>query len=166
MLRLGKYVIGRIDVAGGRFTYGNRIAVGLIFQSNDKSDYQKLKALYKEICGFTPYLLPRFKRFRVLDRLADGIAEWIKKEQDMLHYEPNDDEKRAGVKEYMKNVGEFATIKSLAKEYSKDPDEILKWEYSKVFGILYSNLEEHKYKERYQKIIDEKYKRGNKYNRK
>jgi len=52
----------------------------------------------------------------------------------------------------------MGTVKALAKAYAKDPDEIFKWKYSKVFGILYSDLEEHKFRQRYNKVIEQKYK--------
>lgn len=161
MYRIGRYTFGKLDIAGGRFTYGNRIAVGIIFSNDELTDYKKLKALYNELYGYSADWLPRSKRFKVLDRLAEGMADWVKKEQAMLHYEPKDEEKRAGIDDYSKKVGDFATIKALAKEYAQDPDTILKWDYGKVFGILYANLEEHKYHERYQRVIDDKYKREN-----
>ena len=166
MLRVGRYVFGRLDVEGGRFTYGNRIAVGIIFNNREMSDYKKLLALYKEFFGYTARVLPRRRRFAVLDRLSEGLQEWMAKERQMLHYEPKDEEKKAGIDEYSRKVGDMATIKALAKEYGQDPDSVLRWEYSKVFGILYANLEEHKYHERYQKVLDEKYKRENKHYRK
>ena len=167
MFKLGRYTFGKLDIAGGRFTYGNRIAIGIIFNDAALSEYKKLRALYKEFYGYSAsFIFPLRRRFKILDRLAEGVGEWVKKEQELLHYEPKEEERKAGLSEYSKKVGDFATIKALAKEYGQDPDTVLKWEYGKVFGILYANLEEYKYRERYQKVIDDKYKRENKRYRK
>ena len=54
-------------------------------------------------------------------------------------------------------------IKALAKAYGKDPDEILRWQYGKVFGILYTDLEERKFEKKYQQQINGK-SRSHKYN--
>ena len=57
----------------------------------------------------------------------------------------------------------MSTIKALAKAYGKDPDEILQWQYAKVFGILYTDLEERKFEKKYQQQINGK-SRSHKYN--
>ena len=95
-------------------------------------------------------ILPYFKR------IIEGLEFWSEQEQTLLKYEPSQEELRAGIKDFSKKVGEFSTIKALAKAYNKDPDDILKWEYGKVFGILYTDLEEFKFNKRYQKVIESK----------
>lgn len=160
MLVCGKH-IGKLDWQGGAFSYGSRIAIGQILQE-EPSEYKAIKKIYREVYGFSAmWLLPK-KRYRVFQLIIEALQGWIDKEQRLLHYEPSEEEKRAGIKKFSDAVGDMATIRALAKEYSQDPDTILKWSYSKVFGILYCNLEEHKYNERYKKVIDERNRRYSK----
>lgn len=163
MLRVGKIVLGSVNMQEGAFTYGNRIALGDIFQDGDSTEYQKLKKAFKEIYGYSCRLLPIRKRVRVLNGIVSGLHEWVKREQELLNYEPSSDELAAGIREYSKKVGSFATIQSIAVKFGTDPDEVLKWEYAKVFGILYNDLEEFKYKERFRRVTDEKARRNNRF---
>lgn len=166
MIRVGDIVIGRLDILGGCFTYGNRIAIGEIFADESLSWYGKLKAAHKELYGYTCRLLPRRWRYKRLAAIIEGIRSWMEKEQKLLHYTPTNDEVAAGLEEFGKKVGAMATVKALGKAYGKDPDEILRWSYSKVFGILYTDLEETMYNRRYTKVVRNKpYNNGRKYSR-
>ena len=49
-----------------------------------------------------------------------------------------------------------ATITALAKDYSKDPDEILEWKYGKVYNLLFTNLQSHLFRERLNKELERK----------
>lgn len=166
MIRIGDIVIGTLDIEGGRFTYGNRIAIGDIFSDESLSWYGKLKAAHKELYGYSCRLLPRKWRYNRLNVIVEGVRAWVAKEQELLHYTPTNDEVTAGLEEFGKKVGSLATVKALAKAYSKDPDDILRWSYSKVFGILYTDLEETLYNRRYSKVIHSKSQsNGRKYQR-
>lgn len=156
MVRIGKYVIGHLDIAGGAFTYGNRIALGDIFRDDSRSTYQKMRDAFVELYGWSPRLLPIGRRVKALRRVVDEFKGWLEKEQQLLTFEPEPDQITAGIKELAKKVGDMGTVKALAKAYSQDPDVILRWEYSKVFGILFTDLEEYKYEKRYNKVIDGK----------
>ncbi len=162
MIRIGKIVVGSLDIEGGEFTYGNRIALGAILSDESRSEYQRLKAAFRELYGYSCRLLPLGLRMRLFDRLVAGLTAWIRREEELLHYEPTAEEVAAGVGELTRRVGHFATLKALAKAYGRDPDEVLGWDYAKVFGILQTDLEEHKFEERYAKVIHDKYRRRDK----
>lgn len=148
---MSKIRLHRIDFESGAFTYGNRIALGDIFGNTEKTEYMRMKDAFRELYGFSARLLPIRWRIRAFRRIAEGLKQWIDKEQQMLQYTPSSDELAAGVKELGEKVGNMSTIKALAKAYSKDPDEILGWEYGKVFGILWTDLEERKYEQKLNK---------------
>lgn len=157
MIRIGKYVIGRLDVAGGTLTYGNRIALGDIFSDGNRTEYRRLKDAFRELHGYSCRLLPPGPRMRAFERIVTGLSVWVDKERTLLHYEPTADETAAGIRELSRRVGNFSTIKALAKAYGCDPDEVLRWDYAKVFGILYTDLEEHKFERRYAEVIHDKH---------
>ena len=85
-----------------------------------------------------------------------GIKYWIEREQTELKYEPSAEEKAAGKDQYSLLVGEKATITALAKDYSKDQDEILEWKYGKVYNLLFTNLQSHLFRERLNKELERK----------
>lgn len=157
MIRVGKIVLGQLNVAAGDFTYGNRIALGDIFQNEELSEYRKMASAFKEIYGYSCRLLPLRRRVRVLTAIVRDFAAWCNNEQTLLKYDPTPDELAAGINDLSKKVGSMATVHAIARKYAKDPDEILKWEYSKVFGILYTDLENTKYEQRLNKVINAKY---------
>lgn len=145
---------------GGEFTYGNRIALGDIFAEEGKTEYQKLKAAFHEVYGYSCRLVPLRRRLAMLNDIAQGLLSWVEKEQKLLHYKPSPNELAAGIKELSERVGSMSTIKAIAKAYGRDPDEVLQWSYSKVFGILFTDLEEFNYQTRYNKIIENEHKRN------
>lgn len=158
-----KQVFGKkVDVKSGDITYGSYIAVrGLLAEAKEYdlefivSVIKSIHKDYKYVVGDLTLIKAMVKYF---NNIVEGVAHWAEQEREMLAYEPSEEEIRAGVKDYSQKVGEFATVKALAKNYGKDPDEVLEWKYSKVFGILYTDLEEYKYNQRYSKVLESKYK--------
>lgn len=144
----------RIDFDGADFTYGQRIALGEIFSSTDTTEYDRMKKAFRELHGFSARWLPVGARTKAFTRIAEGLTAWVEKERELLKYDPTPDELNAGIKELGEKVGSMSTIKALAKAYGKDPDEVVGWEYSKVFGILWTDLEERKYETKLMKLAN------------
>lgn len=149
----------KINIKAGEMTFGQRIELGKIAASED-SEKEKFEKVFKCLHKYTPNEKDYAKLMDYFKEIIEGLKYWIDTEAVMLKYEPTPEEKRAGVKELMQNIGEIGTIKALAKAYGQDPDTITDcWKYSKVFGILYTDLEESKFQTRYNKVIEDKYKR-------
>lgn len=161
MIRIGNIKLGIVSLHDDVFSYGNRIALGIIFGNTEISEYQRMKKAFREVYGYSCRLVPIRLRIKMLHKLIKEFAKICENEQELLKHTPSTDELAAGVLELSKRVGYISTYKALAKDFGKDPDEILKWPYNKVLGLLYADLEEYKYNERYTKVIDAKYKRYN-----
>lgn len=148
-------VMKKIDIKGGKFTYTQRIELGKIIAS-ETTDYDKFTQILKclNIRQSKSILLLGY-----FEEIIEGLQYWFERESVMLRYEPSMEEVAAGIQDYSKNIGDFGTVKSLAKAYNQDPDTILNWEYGKVFGILYTDLEEYKYNQRYNRELEKKYAR-------
>lgn len=155
---IDEILLSKIDIKAGKMTFGQRIELGKIFQSDD-SDAEKFEKVFICLHEYKPcvqdyeILVPYFKE------IIEGITFWIEQETTLLKYEPSAEEISAGINELSSKIGNYGTIKALAKNYSKDPDEVLRWEYGKVFGILYTDLEEYKYQKRFSKVVERKYKK-------
>lgn len=139
------------------FTYGQRIALGQLFGEPAESEFKRLLRAFRTVYEYSPRLLPRRVRFARLTALVKDLEEWVRREQALLSYTPSADELAAGVEELGKKVGSLGTVQALARSYGTDPDVILAWPYTKVFGILYADLEENKYKDKYQKIVNARF---------
>lgn len=155
-MRIGKYRIGHFDWEGDSFTYGMRVELGDIFGNTEKSEYWRLCDAFKLVYGFDRRVLPMRKRLKVFDGIVKGLSQWIDKETQLLDYTPSDEELRAGIRDLGKKVGSMTTVKQLAKAYGTDPDKVLDWPYSKVFAILYTDLEERKYETKLSKEYERK----------
>ena len=147
----------KINIKAGEMTFGQRIEVGKIIETESDGIVQAISIMqclhnfrpnYKQLLKLQPYLV----------EISDGFKFWIDTEATLLKYDPTIEEKQAGIKELAEKTGELGTVKAMAKAFSKDPDEILLWKYGKVFGILLSDLEECKFNRRYDKVIEAKYK--------
>ncbi len=155
--------MNKIDVKGGQMTYGQRIELGKICDKYGKmekfSNRKFIKELYfclhNEMPTITPLTIKELLNYT--KEIVEGISFWVEKEQKLLKYNPTPEELRAGIKDLSEKVGDFGTIKALAKTYAQDPDAILDWKYAKVFGLLYTDLEEHKFTMKLNKIASEKY---------
>lgn len=157
MLRAWKIKRKKVDVKGGKMTFAQRIALGKAIEAKD--EYVAMKEIIKALHGIDVKLKDIVRLKDYLTEIVEGIVFWVERENQMLSYEPTSEERQAGVLQLSEKIGYFGTIKALAKNYSREPDEILNWEYGKVFGILYTDLEEYKYQKRYNKVLESKWKK-------
>lgn len=157
MLKMWKIKRKKVDVKGGKMTFSQRIALGKAIEAKD--EYVAMKEIIKALHRIDVKLKDIVRLKDYLTEIVDGIVFWIERENQMLNYEPTIEERQAGVLQLSEKIGYFGTIKALAKNYSREPDEILNWEYGKVFGILYTDLEEYKYQKRYNKVLESKWKK-------
>ena len=154
-------MLERIDIKAGKLTYGQRIDLGDLLAS-EKSEVEKFKETFRILHDKTPDF-SNMKEMQMyveyFQQIAAGLQFWFEKEKQLLDYKPEPEEIRAGIKELSEKIGFFGTIKTLARNYSQDPDDILKWEYGKVFGIVYTDFEEFKYQKRLHKQYEQKNKK-------
>lgn len=146
----------RIDIKSGDLTYGQRIELGTIFNDPEADNLTRLNRTIECLHGITPTAAQLPELTGYFGEIIEGLRHWVEQENTLLKYEPSEEEIRAGIDEYSRKVGEFGTIKSLAKAYNQDPDTILGWKYSKVFGILYTDLEEYKFNKRFNKELEKR----------
>lgn len=145
-------LLSKIDIKAGEMTFGQRIEIGKIFSNNKLTDLDKFEKTFECLHDYKISPKEYSELVEYYFQIIAGIESWVQKESTMLKYEPSAKERRAGIKELSIKTGELGTIKALAKNYNKDPDEILLWKYGKVFGILYTDLEEYKYQSRYMEL--------------
>lgn len=143
----------KIDIRGGKLTYGQRIELGEILAREGASVSEKytavMQCLYPDwVQTFTPAWVAWF------EEVVDGLRYWMQREATMLAYQPTAEEIAAGINNLGKKLGPMMTVMTLAEKFGKDPDEILQWEYGKVFGLLYADLEGFKYQRNYRKVIE------------
>lgn len=148
-------MIQRIDIKGGQMTFGQRIELGRIITDKDMTDLDKMKE-GMQCLGAKWSLRNTSEIVEYWYEVLGGIKYWIEREQAELKYEPSAEEKAAGIAQFSLAVGEMATITALAKDYSKDPDDILEWKYGKVYNLLFTNLQSHLFRERLNKELERK----------
>lgn len=148
-------MIQRIDIQGGQMTFGQRIELGRIITEKELTDIDKMKE-GMQCLGVQWSLRNTSEIVEYWYEVLMGIKYWIEREQTELKYEPSAEEKAAGIAQLSLVVGEMATITALAKDYSKDPDEILEWKYGKVYNLLFTNLQSHLFRERLDKELERK----------
>lgn len=148
-------MIQRIDIKGGQMTFGQRIELGRIITDKDLTDLDKMKE-GMQCLGAKWSLRNTSEIVEYWYEVLGGIKYWIEREQAELKYEPSAEEKAAGIAQFSLAVGEMATITALAKDYSKDPDDILEWKYGKVYNLLFTNLQSHLFRERLNKELERK----------
>lgn len=148
-------MIQRIDIQGGQMTFGQRIELGRIITEKELTDIDKMKE-GMQCLGAKWSLRNTSEIVEYWYEVLLGIKYWIEREQTELKYEPSAEEKAAGIAQLSLLVGEMATITALAKDYSKDPDEILEWKYGKVYNLLFTNLQSHLFRERLNKELERK----------
>lgn len=148
-------MIQQIDIKGGQMTFGQRIELGRIITEKELTDIDKMKE-GMQCLGAKWSLRNTSEIVEYWYEVLMGIKYWIEREQAELKYEPSAEEKAAGIVQFSMVVGEMATITALAKDYSKDPDEILEWKYGKVYNLLFTNLQSHLFRERLNKELERK----------
>jgi hypothetical protein len=153
--------IEKIDIEGGKLTFDQRIELGKIISSGC-GQVQALRDVMRclhdvEVDFGSETQLREYVAY--FEEVVSGIAFWIEREK-LLKYEPTPEEVQAGINQMSKNIGELGTILAIAQAYSKDPDEILKWEYGKVFGIMYADFEKAKFQRKLNAVYERKNRRG------
>lgn len=136
-------------------TFGQRIELGRILSEPGLSEYERFKQ--SMLCIDPTWTVQDMKEgVEYFDEVLEGILYWIDREKVELKYNPSADELAAGIEVLSLRVGEMSTIMALAKDYSKDPDEILEWKYGKVFNILFTNLQSFLYRDRLERRLAER----------
>lgn len=148
-----------VDIKAGKLTYGQRIEVGQIL-SGPMSEADKFCQSLRCMFGEDYKVTWSVEEVRIFEQIIDGVKFWVEKETEMLKYDPTPEEVQAGCKQLSEKLGPMSTIMALAHKFGKDPDEITQWEYGKVFGLLYADLEQTKYERRYHKVIEAKSRAG------
>ena len=145
----------RIDIKGGHFTFAQRIEIGKIM-TEETEPLVKAVLVINCLHGFRPRpkMLIRIQDY--IKEIFEGLLFWINAEK-RLKYDPTPEEEAAGIMDLSKSVGDLGTIQMLSEKYSQDPDTILGWEYSKVYGLLLVSLENYKFSKRMDKVIEKKY---------
>lgn len=151
-------MVEEIDIKGGKLTYGQRIELGRII--GDEKMHSSRRFLDAIACLY-PDAKPEYDAewLTVYEHILEGVKYWMEAERTMLHYDPTPEEVAAGCEQLGAKIGPMMTVMTLAEKFGQDPDTILGWEYGKVFGLLYANLERSKFDARYQKICAKKSRR-------
>ncbi len=145
-----------IDVRAGEMTFGQRIELGRIASNPSMDERQKSVAMLR--CLDPGFRLRELRKgLKYLKKALEGLLFWVQQER-RLAYTPTEEEKQAGIERIHKATGEMATVMALAKDYGKDPDEILGWKYAKVYGILLTDFERHEFERRLMKVREKKFK--------
>lgn len=132
----------------GEFTYAQRIELAEVLKNDSLSEYQKMKAAWRVLYGWSARWMNPWRRVKAFGRMLNGLQFWVKLERENLKYEPTPEELRAGLQRLSEQVGEMGTIKALAEKFGVDPDVILTWHWAKVYGLLYADLKESEYQRR------------------
>jgi len=149
----------RLDVKGGDLTYGQRIELGgILANAESLTEHELFLATIRCLYGREPIRSEYRSAIPLFKDAVEGTMFWIKVESEQLKYTPSQEEKDAGVEKYAKEVGEIGTAYAIAKEFSKDPDEILAWKYGKVFGYLRKQKADGDFQRRYNDVINRKHK--------
>lgn len=146
------------DVKGGIISYAQYISLKNAL-AEEKEEVQLMQDILEALHGEVEikpkdYLNENLQLY--IKEIAEGLNFWAEQEKEKLNIEPTPEQIRAGVKEYSEKVGVSGTIYALARQFKIDPDVILQWQWAKVFGILYADVEQYKYTERFNKIINSK----------
>ncbi len=144
-----------IDIKGGQMTYGQRIELGHILSRKGLSNWQRCKSTI--LCLHPKWNGGYYKGLsEYYERIIKGVEFWMDRESNELGHVPSSEEVQAGCKALARKLGPMATIKALAMQYSQDPDTIPQWKYTKVFNLLYTDLEQYKFSEKVRKGRDRK----------
>lgn len=89
--------------------------------------------------------------FPAINYIIDQISEAVEKENKSLSTKPNQDLENAGIGR-LSAFGALNVIFDLAERFGKDPEEIERWQYRKVFAILLRDKIAREIKEEYSEI--------------
>ena len=94
-------MLKRIDIKGGMMTYEQRNDLGELF-AGDKTEIEKFKETFRILHNVTP----DFSDAEALkdcwsyyEEIIEGLVFWLGKEKELLTYEPEPEEIRAGIRE-------------------------------------------------------------------
>ena len=77
-----------------------------------------------------------FQLFRVLNHFRDWMEALLKKEIEWLSGEPSEALQMIGAGKRLAHVNHILTKIDIAEMFATTPDDIGKWKYGKVFGIM------------------------------
>ena len=145
----------RIDVKGGRHSYGQQIELRRVLENENLTDPQRIRELIKTLHPKSSPAI-NIENVRYAKLIDEGVRFWCEQENEKLHYAATSEEKQAGSEELARVTGAIGVAVSLAEKFGKHPDDVFNWEYGTVFSILFVDLERYKYAKRLDKIRENK----------
>lgn len=132
------------DINSWGLTFGQRIGLGNIYISQG-TDFEKFEKVFILLEGRKPEKEDLTNRVEYLSNVAIGFSYWMFQET-LLKYEPTKEEQKAlnTNVDYISTDPAGNTVRALARNYNVEPADVLNWEYSKVFKILFDDLEKSK----------------------
>jgi hypothetical protein len=142
-----------IDILGGEFSFGQRLAIAEALQKNKTFDVFKncIKALH----NIKPAKRHVKKLYNYFSDILLKTKVWVEREK-TLKYQPSPEEKQAGISNLNDMLKEFGQIDAIAVRMRIKHDEVLQMPYSTVFMIMRKDLEQAKFERRLQKIYEQK----------
>lgn len=154
-----KWLIRRIkikDLSGSNMKFGERISIGLAFE--EETDSTRLKEVVRRLYG-VDLKAKHFKYFTShLKDIGELLAQWISKEK-TIKYTPTPEETEAGISSIGEKLQHFSTIDAIAKRMTISHNQALEIDYSVVFLMLQSDLEQAMFNRRLHKVYSAKAKK-------
>jgi len=140
----------KINIKAGDMTFSQRIGLGKIMLS-DISEVEKFERVFKFLHGIELNPDDRSEMDENSDlidyfrEIVTGLAFWIQQES-LMKYEltPKERINQDNSTDTLQVPG--GTINAIARKYNVGLDDVLNWEYKKVFQILFDDYEVYKRK--------------------
>lgn len=137
-----------------KMTYKQRIDLGKIVSEQcsvcDARTHERIMKIMNPdcVCVFSK------KEVVYVEKVVDKIRYWINAEKNLIQSEPDKIQNRAGIKKFTERVQELGVVYTFCSMFGKSPKQILGWDYSDVFGMLFVDKEQSEYQKRYNKIVE------------
>lgn len=103
----------KIDIRGGKLTYGQRIELGEILAREGSSISEKYSAVMQ--CLYPDWVQTFEKEWVAwFEEIVEGLRYWMQREATMLAYQPTAEEIAAGINNLGKKLGPMMTVMTLA----------------------------------------------------
>lgn len=123
------------DIAGGNFTYGERIMLVRILTNDSLTDYEKTKQVIEVLHDTT--LQPQELAFYApyVAKVVQSINEWLKREQSECFVPPTPEQMQAGVEKFAEECGDMGGVVALAESRGWTFKQVLEMPYTDIFTI-------------------------------
>ena len=149
--------IRKRDIAGGDFTFGERLHIVQLLRDEERDDIERARDIIECLHNRRVSARSAARLMPYVVEIAEAMIEWLKREQNECSAPVKPEAIAAGAEQLTKEIGDMGAAVSLAERFGISLSDVYKMPYLEVFAIWRVDAAKARFEQRFEEVIKKKY---------